>query len=165
MRCECVCVGKSKSLRNFLAASAFLIWYFRRLCLQQRGVCMTRNRVWTLVLLCTSMILGACVEMNSEPSGASSDGDEIALVRQGIQGGQTDTSHPSIMGLVSLSGGGLGICTGSLIAPNLVLTAQHCVSSDVPEIILCGSAEFGRTTPAGNLYFTPDTNMSQNGHK
>src|SRR5215471_9250194 len=43
-----------------------------------------------------------------------------------IQGGKRDPGDPAV-GLVWLQGG--GYCSGSLIAPNIVLTAGHCVRS------------------------------------
>lgn len=53
-----------------------------------------------------------------------------------IVGGVTDTgtgSHPAV---VYLTNGG-GACTGSLIAPNLVLTARHCVAQNITQGIGC----------------------------
>lgn len=47
---------------------------------------------------------------------------------QSIQGGTADKSDPAV-GLVWFDGG--GFCTGSLIAPNVVLTAGHCVEQTV----------------------------------
>jgi MYXO-CTERM domain-containing protein len=53
-------------------------------------------------------------------------------VRQGssaiIRGADSDASQNEVILLVSVDNG-FGACTGTLIAPNLVLTARHCVSS------------------------------------
>lgn len=45
-----------------------------------------------------------------------------------IQGGRKDSGHPAV-GMVKIAGG--GFCTGTLIAPQVVLTAAHCVTDTV----------------------------------
>src|SRR5207248_9666063 len=43
--------------------------------------------------------------------------------------------------IINSGGGGIAICTGSLIAPNLVLSAHHCVA-DIGAT-QCSSTSFG----------------------
>jgi MYXO-CTERM domain-containing protein len=50
----------------------------------------------------------------------------------------TDTTHTYAVGL-SLGG---GVCSGTLIAPNVVLTARHCVAQ-VPATVNCATDNFG----------------------
>jgi secreted trypsin-like serine protease len=51
-----------------------------------------------------------------------------ATTEEPIQGGRRDTGDPAV-GLVWFQGG--GFCSGALIAPNVVLTAGHCVQDAV----------------------------------
>ena len=69
------------------------------------------------VLLSSAVVLAACSTDDSEPS-LQQESD--------IQGGATDTNaaHSYAVGVTNLLG---GVCSGTLIAPNLVLTARHCV--------------------------------------
>lgn len=59
-------------------------------------------------------------EAASEPPGV--------VAGEAIQGGKKDAQDPAV-GLVWLRGG--GFCSGTLIAPDVVLTAGHCVADPV----------------------------------
>ncbi len=80
-----------------------------------------------------------------------------------IQGGMIDENQTNVVGLVLQVAGGIGSCSGSLIAPNLILTARHCVSP-TPEAIQCGVADFGTTYSARAVYVTTETNFPQWGY-
>ncbi|MCB9535408.1 MAG: trypsin-like serine protease [Myxococcales bacterium] len=67
----------------------------------------------------------------------------LAQARQAIRGGQPDSEHTSVVGILIGSGWQQAGCTGSLIAPNLVLTAHHCVAPTPPGGVICGRATFG----------------------
>lgn len=65
---------------------------------------------------------------------------------QKIAGGERDESNTAVVGIFNAEFG--GICTGTLIAPNLVLTAQHCVAPTATQQVICGRAGFGDAYPA-----------------
>jgi MYXO-CTERM domain-containing protein len=57
------------------------------------------------------------------------------------------------------------LCTGTLIAPNLVLTARHCVANIVnpnpqdTNTVTCGTTKFSATNPASDFAVTTNTQM------
>src|SRR3989442_15248218 len=67
--------------------------------------------------LLLSSLVAAC---GSTAEIAESDGE--------IQGGKPDSGDPAV-GLLWMQSG--GFCTGTLIAPQVVLTAPHCVNETV----------------------------------
>jgi len=118
----------------------------------------TASKAMTCMTLMLSL-LGCAEALEVEAPGPL---DEIDLTSQEIQGG-VNSDVPAVMGMASIQGRGFGICSGTLIAPNLLMTAQHCVSSDVPDFILCGLSEFGTNINDSQIYLTPDPQISRRG--
>ena len=94
-------------------------------------------------------------------------GSEPASLRVGetesaVQGGAVDQTHSYAVGVC---GGAPGqcqyLCSGALIAPNLVVTARHCVTS-TPSRIDCASDRFGSLLgPASAFNITTYYSMNQ----
>ncbi len=59
-----------------------------------------------------------------------------------------------VVGLKVLKGSQVARCSGALIAPNLVLTARHCVSQDPGGLIECGASPLGSVYPPENALVT-----------
>jgi hypothetical protein len=79
-----------------------------------------------------------------------------------IKGGYVDESTTAVVGLLMLQGGFGGQCSGTLIAPNLVLTAQHCIAEVPGQFVQCGVTRFGSQFRAANVFVTTDTVAPQN---
>jgi hypothetical protein len=88
-------------------------------------------------ILLVAVALAAC----SQPRGEAPLRDSA----HAIQGGRPDTTSNFAVAVL-----GLGICSGTLIAPNLVLTARHCVETRVDES--AAFCENGPLASAGDLY-------------
>jgi len=125
-----------------------------------------RAPVRGLLLLATLALAAAgcdaSVDAPTDSTGGSSGETvwELRSVNQEIQGGTVDSVNTAVVGIVIQNGRLGGGCTGSLIAPNLVLTAQHCVASS-PELIDCRSATFGNTYAPSSFFVTTETNFTQ----
>jgi MYXO-CTERM domain-containing protein len=111
------------------------------------------RRVATGLGLVPLMVLGlaagavGCSAPGQEPTGQSA---------QPISGGVADVSHDSVFLLVSHHDDRTGTCTATLLAPNLLLTARHCVSAGSHEDVLCGDAGLGEPYPAESFFATND---------
>jgi MYXO-CTERM domain-containing protein len=79
-----------------------------------------------------------------------------------IQGGSVDTTHTFAVGVCAGSPGQCQFtCSGALIAPNVVISARHCVNQ-TPETIDCKTATFGSPLAAVSSFFiTTSESMNQ----
>src|SRR5258706_13690675 len=92
---------------------------------------------------------------------ARADSGAIGQVQESIAGGTPDLTDHSVFYTVSQIGDALGACTATLIAPNLLLTARHCVSLGGDERVICGVSRFtSKIAPQDYLA----TNDAEPGH-
>src|SRR5687768_5584237 len=74
-----------------------------------------------------------------------------------ISGGVADAIDVAVVGIVDDGSG--ATCTGSLIAPNLVVTAQHCVAN-VLSPGECSGATFGPPVKPTRLFVTTEAMLT-----
>lgn len=109
-----------------------------------------RSRMLALV---AAAGVAACQEAQE---GASAD-----QAAQSILGGQSDAEHRHVFILLSHVGRTVSSCTATLIAPNLLLTARHCVSASEDEVVVCGRSGLGETYSADRLRASNAVNVQE----
>ena len=77
-----------------------------------------------------------------------------------IRQGEVNKNDPNVMLLVHDGGNEQGLCSSSLIAPNLLLTARHCVSG-TPEEVDCNKAKFKVPYSASSFYASTEYTIPQ----
>ena len=101
--------------------------------------------------------LGVCALAVAWASGCGSSdpSQEITGVAVSpIQGGTSDTTHDFAVAVVQFDSqtGAAEICSGALLAPNLVATARHCVSTLASPQIVCGTSPFEGLVPENQIF-------------
>lgn len=107
--------------------------------------------------------LAALLSSACSAAGADAAAELEATLGQAAQpiiGGAPDESTSAVVGLaLDLGTHVAGHCSGTLIAPNLVLTARHCVAftenTDEQGVVECDSSEFRSPFPARLLLASP----------
>jgi MYXO-CTERM domain-containing protein len=110
------------------------------------------------------LLASACAEPDEGGARAT-----ISSLSAPIQGGVTAAGQPSVVGLQSIvarnpANGTLStlLCTGSLIAPNLVLTARHCISKVASNEVACGQTPFEPPFAPTDVFVTTADEMPRN---
>lgn len=87
--------------------------------------------------------------------------EQAGSAQDGIIGGQVDQTDHAVVGIVIKN---QALCTGSLIAPNLVLTARHCVAdlSTGSAPTDCNSSRFGTAYSASSFLLTWASDLTTN---
>lgn len=102
-----------------------------------------KNHAKLLWIACGLVLLTGC--------SASTPGEESGSIRSEISGGTTDSVNTNVFGLLAHVENVFGACSSTLIAPNLLLTARHCISDSGSEQVICGKAAFSDPYPVNTI--------------
>lgn len=108
-----------------------------------------RLRGW---ILCPSLLAGAvALAACADPLGTPEARVQVDVDRSGpsIFAGQRDDSANNVVALKVGANGDYELCSGALIAPNIVLTARHCVANSVSTTVSCD--DNGRSTNGAHV--------------
>ena len=106
-----------------------------------------------------ALALGAALLLTASGISACSTaaGEQVGGQSQAIAGGIADSSHQDVFLLARESQNSGALCTATLIAPNLLLTARHCVSQGTgSEHVTCGDSTLGLPYPPSAFFATND---------
>jgi MYXO-CTERM domain-containing protein len=119
-----------------------------------------RRRSWRAPA--RSALVAAALAFGAALACSATDGARAGDSTQAIAGGTEDASHQNVFLLVRETQQSGSLCTATLIAPNLLLTARHCVSPGTgDDHVLCGDSVLDDPYPASAFFATNDSPPSR----
>jgi hypothetical protein len=103
-----------------------------------------------------ALVVSACGDAGAL---AQPGNNETGQTSQPIVGGDTDRERLAVLAIATITPDIEALCTGTLIAPNLVLTARHCVVPTESRLVDCGRSTFSAPFDAEMLWVTPSTSV------
>lgn len=99
--------------------------------------------------------------------GTAAPSEPAATTSSAIQGGTDDPADDyAVAVFLSLTANSGDLCSGVLLAPNLVATARHCVQQPSSDAVDCSSTTFGALYDPGQIVVTnsPILDTAAKGH-
>jgi hypothetical protein len=121
------------------------------------------NAIGSSLVVIAAILFAGCGDLTEDGQNPSLRNFPHRTERQAIKGGEVDTEHTAVVGMAVERDRGFGVCTGTLIAKNLVLTAQHCVSElSGGRGIDCDSTTFTSRLEPGDIRVATETRLRGN---
>jgi len=96
-------------------------------------------------------------------SGTAGSADAPATSQESIAGGTFDTDDAAVFEEFThwTDTDNVSACTANLIAPNVLLTARHCIASANTQDVVCGKSLFGDPVTGAQTIVTGDATVGQ----
>ena len=73
-----------------------------------------------------------------------------------LQTAELDARDRAVVGVMVEHGRTMTLCSGTLVAPNVVLTARHCIAPRGSDAVRCGTAALGAAARANSILVTTE---------
>jgi V8-like Glu-specific endopeptidase len=112
------------------------------------------NQITVIYSLLLTFMLSACGNPSTSPrtydgaNGGTSDGPNVSGIVKGHKVKDKDQLGRAIVAIVSEQSQGQALCTGSIIAEDLILTAAHCVEGNPTKLSIVFSGNVRAAKPS-----------------
>ncbi len=122
------------------------------------------------VALAGLALLAGCSAGADQSAAGTGSSESVGSTSEAIMGGSEDLTNDAVVAIRIGNTTPFEICTGSLVAPNVVLTARHCVSKSANPTVICdetGKSANGKQVGADyaaesiHVFTGSDANFSQ----